>query len=77
VIGLTNAINLIDGLDGLADTDGDGLVDALDPDSDNDGLYDGTEAGVTAAITTTTFWTAFATNILLSGISSALPSEGR
>ena len=34
------------------------------------------QAGVTAALTTTTFWTAFATNILLSGISSALPSDG-
>jgi len=28
-----------------ADTDGDGLVNALDPDSDGDGLFDGTEAG--------------------------------
>ncbi|MBL8627665.1 MAG: thrombospondin type 3 repeat-containing protein, partial [Myxococcales bacterium] len=29
-----------------ADTDGDGLINALDPDSDNDGLFDGTEQGV-------------------------------
>jgi clumping factor A len=29
------------------DTDGDGLINALDPDSDNDGLLDGTELGVT------------------------------
>jgi len=27
------------------DTDGDGLINILDPDSDNDGLLDGTEAG--------------------------------
>ncbi len=27
------------------DTDGDGLINALDPDSDNDGLFDGTELG--------------------------------
>ncbi len=27
------------------DGDGDGLIDVLDPDSDNDGLYDGTEMG--------------------------------
>ncbi|MDI1448007.1 MYXO-CTERM sorting domain-containing protein [Polyangium sp. 6x1] len=27
------------------DTDGDGLINALDPDSDNDGLLDGTELG--------------------------------
>ncbi len=31
------------------DTDGDGLVNALDPDSDNDGILDGTELGVTTA----------------------------
>ena len=36
-----------DGQDGLTDTDGDGLIDALDPDSDNDGILDGTELGVT------------------------------
>jgi hypothetical protein len=29
------------------DTDGDGLINALDPDSDDDGLFDGTERGVT------------------------------
>jgi clumping factor A len=29
------------------DSDGDGLINALDPDSDNDGLFDGTELGVT------------------------------
>jgi outer membrane protein OmpA-like peptidoglycan-associated protein len=34
--------------DGLTDTDGDGTIDALDPDSDNDGLNDGLERGVTA-----------------------------
>ncbi len=28
------------------DSDGDGLINALDPDSDNDGLYDGTELGL-------------------------------
>jgi hypothetical protein len=28
------------------DTDGDGLINALDPDSDNDGLLDGTELGL-------------------------------
>jgi hypothetical protein len=27
------------------DSDGDGLINALDPDSDNDGLFDGTELG--------------------------------
>jgi outer membrane protein OmpA-like peptidoglycan-associated protein len=30
------------------DTDGDGLINVLDPDSDNDGLVDGTERGVSA-----------------------------
>jgi large repetitive protein len=29
----------------LVDTDGDGLVNQLDPDSDNDGILDGTERG--------------------------------
>lgn len=29
----------------LPDTDGDGFVNALDPDSDNDALFDGTERG--------------------------------
>lgn len=28
------------------DTDGDGLINALDPDADNDGLFDGTELGL-------------------------------
>ncbi|MDI1481161.1 MopE-related protein [Polyangium sp. y55x31] len=28
------------------DTDGDGLINALDPDSDNDALFDGTELGL-------------------------------
>jgi MYXO-CTERM domain-containing protein len=28
------------------DSDGDGLINALDPDSDDDGLYDGTELGL-------------------------------
>ena len=36
-----------DGLDGIMDTDGDGLIDALDPDSDGDGLNDGLELGLT------------------------------
>jgi hypothetical protein len=38
---------VIDGLEPLwnVDSDGDGLINALDPDSDNDGLYDGTELG--------------------------------
>jgi uncharacterized protein (TIGR03382 family) len=36
-----------DGTDGLEDTDKDGAIDALDPDSDNDGLLDGNETGVT------------------------------
>ena len=31
----------------VVDSDGDGLVNVLDPDSDNDGLLDGTETGVT------------------------------
>jgi fimbrial isopeptide formation D2 family protein/uncharacterized repeat protein (TIGR01451 family) len=29
------------------DTDGDGLINVLDPDADNDGIFDGTELGVT------------------------------
>ena len=29
------------------DTDGDGMINPLDPDSDNDGITDGTEVGVT------------------------------
>ncbi len=29
------------------DTDGDGLINVLDPDSDNDGILDGTESGIT------------------------------
>ncbi|HYO58325.1 Ig-like domain-containing protein [Archangium sp.] len=40
---------VIDGTDGLTDTDGDGLIDARDADSDNDGIKDGTERGVTRA----------------------------
>jgi uncharacterized repeat protein (TIGR01451 family)/MYXO-CTERM domain-containing protein len=38
---------IIDGLEPnpAADSDGDGVINALDPDSDNDGLFDGTEAG--------------------------------
>ncbi|MFH1652466.1 MAG: hypothetical protein ABIE74_00255 [Pseudomonadota bacterium] len=32
------------------DTDGDGLINVLDPDSDNDGLTDGVEMGVTSPI---------------------------
>ncbi|WP_368670353.1 Ig-like domain-containing protein [Myxococcus sp. AM011] len=43
----TDSDGVPDGLDGITDTDGDGLIDALDPDSDNDGLLDGTELGVT------------------------------
>ncbi len=30
-----------------ADTDGDGLINVLDPDSDDDGILDGTELGIT------------------------------
>jgi len=40
--------NFIDGVDieiSCRDTDGDGVADYLDLDSDNDGLWDGTEAG--------------------------------
>ncbi len=38
---------VLDGLEPnpIADTDGDGLINALDPDSDGDGLKDGTEMG--------------------------------
>lgn len=41
---------LIDGAEPNAgfDTDGDRLINVLDPDSDNDNLTDGTEAGITA-----------------------------
>lgn len=38
---------VLDGADGVSDTDRDGRIDAFDPDSDGDGLLDGTEAGVT------------------------------
>jgi large repetitive protein len=34
--------------DPLLDTDGDGLINQLDPDSDNDGILDGTERGCNA-----------------------------
>jgi hypothetical protein len=37
-----------------SDTDRDGTINALDPDSDNDGLYDGTERGVTTPNADTT-----------------------
>ena len=37
---------LLDGLDGLVDSDADGVVDALDCDSDDDRLTDGLESGV-------------------------------
>ena len=37
---------LADGADGITDTDGDGLVDALDCDSDDDRLPDGLESGM-------------------------------
>jgi len=30
------------------DSDGDGAINALDPDSDNDGLFDGTELGISS-----------------------------
>jgi len=40
---------VMDGQDGLTDTDGDGTIDAKDADSDNDGIKDGTELGVTRA----------------------------
>ncbi|AKT37489.1 isopeptide-forming domain-containing fimbrial protein [Chondromyces crocatus] len=32
------------------DTDGDGLINALDPDSDNDALFDGTEMGLDCSL---------------------------
>jgi fimbrial isopeptide formation D2 family protein/uncharacterized repeat protein (TIGR01451 family) len=45
----TDDDGVIDGLEPnwRADTDGDGKINALDPDSDDDGLFDGTEAGIT------------------------------
>lgn len=41
----------LDGLEGtpFADFDGDGAVNGLDPDADNDGLPDGLEAGIATA----------------------------
>lgn len=42
----TDDDGLHDGADGLEDTDGDGVIDALDCDSDGDTLLDGTEAGI-------------------------------
>lgn len=38
---------VLDGADGLLDSDNDGRIDAFDPDSDDDGIFDGTETGVT------------------------------
>ncbi len=38
---------VLDGADGVTDTDGDGRIDAFDSDSDNDGILDGTETGAT------------------------------
>jgi outer membrane protein OmpA-like peptidoglycan-associated protein len=38
---------ILNDAEGPGDTDGDRLPDVLDPDSDNDGVRDGTEAGVT------------------------------
>jgi hypothetical protein len=37
---------VLDGIDGLVDSDLDGLINALDPDSDGDAILDGTELGV-------------------------------
>jgi MYXO-CTERM domain-containing protein len=54
----TDNDGVLDGLEGCStaenctnpiwnqDSDGDGLINALDPDSDDDGLYDGTELGL-------------------------------
>ena len=39
----TDEDGIIDGIEGLVDTDSDGLPDPLDPDSDNDGLPDSWE----------------------------------
>ncbi len=50
--GDTDDDGVLDGADGLLDTDGDGAIDALDPDSDGDGILDGTEVGITDAALT-------------------------
>lgn len=42
----TDDDGLLDGADGLGDSDADGAIDALDCDSDDDLILDGTEAGV-------------------------------
>jgi hypothetical protein len=56
IIGAAVVEDVRDGLDRLPDgqednwaddTDGDGLINALDPDSGGDGLLDGTERGIT------------------------------
>jgi hypothetical protein len=41
---------VVDGEDGTNDADNDGLDNCLDYDSDNDGIYDGTELGKTAPV---------------------------
>jgi len=46
VVDLPDELN-VDATYVIRDTDGDGLVDRLDPDSDNDGCLDVTEAGFT------------------------------
>lgn len=45
----TDDDGVIDGdeYNGAFDTDGDGIINILDPDSDNDMLFDGTERGIT------------------------------
>ena len=47
---LTDDDGVLDGADGLADVDSDGKANCVDPDSDNDGIYDGTEMGLITSI---------------------------
>jgi MYXO-CTERM domain-containing protein len=51
----TDDDGVVDGLEPnwRQDSDGDGLINVLDPDSDNDVLFDGTESGVTTGATGT------------------------
>jgi hypothetical protein len=41
---------VVDGEDGTEYSDGDSTMDCIDPDADNDGIYDGTELGKTSPI---------------------------